>query len=96
MGVKGFCTNPADQRMEIYRLYSELNIRNKPGELHYSGDWGKRIVSQSKTCLDNIFEFKANLGNIVRTCLKMDKNPSLLPGPLAGERVEAFGKAVLF
>lgn len=73
MWDKGFWTNPADRqkdwsrgvsRVEVYRLSSELNIRNKSGEVCYSGYRGKRIVSKSKTCLDYIFEFKANLGNI--------------------------------
>lgn len=57
---------------EVYRLYSELNIRNKPGV----GVLLWKLTQEdckSKTCLNYIFDLKANLDNVVKLCLKLGK-----------------------
>ena len=50
---------------------------------------------RQEACLDCVFEFKANLGSVVKPCLKIKIKPSPVSGPLACEQ-ESLRKEVLF
>lgn len=77
-----FHWSDVEGKVEVYRLFSELNIRNKPGV--GGGVLLARLRQEDckpRTCQDYIFEFKASLGNVVGPCLKIDEKPSSASWP---------------